>query len=134
MPTEKRDGVYLRIITMQQNKPLSLSDFIRDPDAIVKDFNEIPDDDDVEYVKEYGIGIDCHSKFIEICIRYRNGKGIQKAQAHFSTNWDDLVAAQDWCIKVLKTKANPVPDLSKPLHYLVESTANYHMPILLIYN
>ena len=117
---------------MQQtssSKPLSLSDFIRDPDAVVEDFNEIPDDDDIEYVKEYGIVIDCHSKFIEICIRYRNGQVIQKAQAHFSTNWDDLVAARDWCINVLKTKANPVPDLSEPLHYLVESTANYHMPI-----
>ena len=117
---------------MQQissSKQLSLSDFIRDPDAVVEDFNEIPDDDDIEYVKEYGIGIDCHSKFIEICIRYRNGQVIQKAQAHFSTNWDDLVAARDWCINVLKTKANPVPDLSEPLHYLVESTANYHMPI-----
>ena len=117
---------------MQQtssSKPLSLSDFIRDPDAVVEDFNEIPDDDDIDYVKEYGIGIDCHSKFIEICIRYRNGQVIQKAQAHFSTNWDDLVAARDWCINVLKTKANPVPDLSEPLHYLVESTVNYHMPI-----
>ncbi len=81
------------------------------------------------HVKEYGIGIDCHSKFIELCIRYRNDKVIQKAQAHFSTNWDDLVAAHDWCIKVLKTKANPVPDLSEPLHDLVESTANYHMPL-----
>ncbi len=129
MPTERRDGVHLRFITMQQNKSLSLSGFIRDPDAIVKDFNEIPGGDDIEYVKEYGIGIDCHSKFIEICIRYRNSKVIQKAQAHFSTNWDDPVAAHDWCIEVLKTKANPVPDLSEPLHYLVESTANYHMPI-----
>jgi hypothetical protein len=101
----KEEGANLRIIAMQQtssSKPLSLSDFIRDPDAVVKDFNEIPDDDDIEYVKEYGIGIDCHSKFIEICIRYRNGQVIQKAQAHFSTNWDDLVAARDWCINVLK--------------------------------
>ncbi len=52
MPTERRDRVYPRIITMHQNKPLSLSDFIRDPDSIVEDFNEIPDDDDIEYVKE----------------------------------------------------------------------------------
>jgi transposase len=131
LPTER--GKEQISVLLPCNKPaqashLSLSDFIRDPDAVVEDFNEIPDDD-IEYVKEYGIGIDCHSKFIEICIRYRNGQVIKKAQAHFSTNWDDLVAARDWCINVLKTKANPVPDLSEPLHYLVESTANYHMPI-----
>lgn len=114
---------------MQQNKTLSLSDFIRDPDAVIRDFDEIIVDDDIEYVKEYGIGIDCHSQFIEICIRYRNGTLIKKTQAHFSTNWNDLIAGRDWCIEILSTKADPVPNLSEPLHYLVESTANYHMPV-----
>ena len=113
---------------MLQNKPLSLSDLIRDPGAIAEDLDDIrsADDigDDIEYVKEYGIGIDCHSKFIEVCVRYHSGSGIRKAQAHFSTNWDDLVAARDWCFDVLRTKADPTPDLSVPLHYLVESTAN----------
>ena len=59
---------------MQQNKSLCLSDFIRNPDAVIEDFTEVPDDNDIEYVKEYGIGVDCHAKFIEVCIRYRNGK------------------------------------------------------------
>ena len=71
---------------MLQNKPLSLSDLIRNPDAIAEDLDAIRSGDDVEYVKEYGIGIDCHSKFIEICVRYQSGSGIRKAQAHFSTN------------------------------------------------
>ena len=57
---------------MQQTKSLSLSDFIRNPGSFVEDFVELPEDDDVEYVKEYGIGIDCHLKFIEVCVRYRN--------------------------------------------------------------
>mgnify|MGYP002624719443 CR=1 FL=1 len=120
---------YFRLFTMHQNKPLSLSDFIRNPDSVVQDFHEIPSDDDTEYVKEYGIGIDCHSQFIEVCVRYRNGNQIQKSQGHFSTDWDGLVTGRDWCVEILKTKANPVPDLSEPLHYLVESTANYHMPV-----
>ena len=121
---------------MHQNKSnhsLSLSDFIRDPDSVVEDFSEIPDDDDIEYVKEYGIGIDCHLKFIEVCVRYRSDNVIQKAQARFSTEWMNLVDAHDWCVNVLKTKANPVPDLSEPLHYLVESTANYHMPVCMAF-
>ena len=114
---------------MQQTKSLSLSDFIRNPDSFVEDFVELPEDDDIEYVKEYGIGIDCHLKFIEVCVRYRNGTIIQKAQSTFSTDWPSLVTGRDWCINILKTKANPVPDLSQPLHYLLESTANYHMPV-----
>ena len=126
---ERWRGIHARWFVMQKNKSLSLSDFIRDPSAVVTDFNEITEEDETEYVKEYGIGIDCHSKFIEVCVRYRNGSIIKKAQGHFSTAWDDLVRARDWCIDILKTKAYPVPDLSEPLHYLVESTANYHMPV-----
>lgn len=114
---------------MSKNRSISLSDFIRNPDAVIKDFNEIQDSDDIEYVKEYGIGIDCHSKFIEVCVRHRKDTTILKAQGHFSTDWDSLIAARDWCISILKTKASPTPDLSEPLHYLLESTANYHMPI-----
>ena len=112
---------------MRQNKNLNLSSFISSLDTSTENLEELPDD--LEHVKEYGIGIDCHSRFIEVCIRYRNGDLIQKSQAHFSTKWDDLVSGREWCINILKTKASPVPDLSEPLHYLLESTANYHMPI-----
>ncbi len=113
-------------------KQVSLSDLIRDPELRLQDFDEIPDDES-EYIKEYGIGIDCHSKFIEVCVRYRNQDLIMKSQARFDTNWNSLISARDWCISVLKEKANPTPDLSKPLHYLVESTANYHMPICMAF-
>ena len=119
----------LRVSTMSQNRSISLSDLIRNPDAIAESLDDIRDGDDIEYVRDYGVGIDCHSKFIEVCVRYRSGSGIRKAQAHFPTTWDGLVAARDWCVHVLSTKAEPVPDLSGPLHYLVESTANYHMPV-----
>ena len=121
------------MFTMQHFKSLSLSDLIRDPDSVVEDFNEISDNDDIEYVKEYGIGIDCHLRFIEVSIRYRNGSVIQKAQARFSTEWKSLVEARDWCIQILTTKADPMPNLSEPLHYLVESTANYHMPVCMAF-
>ena len=57
---------------------------MRGPDSAVRDFSEVQEDDDTEYVKKYGIGIDCHSKFIEVCVRYRNGRTIKKAQGHFS--------------------------------------------------
>jgi len=115
------------------NKQPRLSELIRNPDSVIEDFDTIPDDD-IEYVKEYGIGIDCHSRFIEVCVRYRNGKLINKAQGRFSTDWTSLVAAREWCINILSTKTDPVPDLSEPLHYLVESTASYHMPVCMAFS
>ena len=60
---------------MSQNRSLSLSYLICDPDTIVKDLTGFPDDDNAEY----GIGIDYHSKFIETCVRYRNSESIQRA-------------------------------------------------------
>ncbi len=126
---ERRSGASLRPADMQKNKSLSLSDLIRDPESSIHELDRAGDGDDIEFVKEYGIGIDCHSKFIEVCVRYRQGGAMQKAQSSFSTSWDDLVAGRDWCLEILRNKADPVPDLSEPLHYLVESTANYHMPV-----
>ena len=95
----------LRENNMQKNKSLSLSDLIRDPDAVISDISEIPDDSDVDPIKEYGIGIDCHSKFIEVCVCYCNGSQIQKSQAHFPTDWEGLTAGHDWCLEVLGSKA-----------------------------
>ena len=66
----KETWVNAHLIAMPKNKSLSLSDFMRGPDSAVRDFSEVQEDDDTEYVKEYGIGIDCHSKFIEVCVRY----------------------------------------------------------------
>lgn len=60
------------LLSCNKKRPLSLSDLFRDPDSIIEDFNDISDDDDIEYVNEYGIGVDCHSKFIEVCVRYHN--------------------------------------------------------------
>ena len=121
--------LHLRFIFMPKNHQLSLSDLIRDESAA--EYISESTDNDAEYVKEYGIGIDCHSQFIEVCVRYRNGNVMLKAQEHFSTSWENLVAGRNWCINVLKTKSDPIPDLSVPLHYLVESTANYHMPVIM---
>ena len=80
----KETWVSAHLIAMPKNKSLSLSDFMRGPGSAVRDFSEVQEDDDTEYVKKYGIGIDCHSKFIEVCVRYRNGRTIKKAQGHFS--------------------------------------------------
>ena len=112
---------------MQTADSLTFSNLLHNPDRIVEDFKEMPST--TEYIKDYGIGIDCHSKFISVTIRYRNGQIIEVAQKDFGTAWNNLIEGRDWCMKVLSENANPIPDMSKPLHYVIESTANYHMPI-----
>lgn len=102
---------------------------MRDPER-VRDHAKSLSGSEEGFVKEYGVGIDCHSRFIEVCIRYRSGNAILKAQRRFDTDWSSLVSAREWCFQILQTKADPVPDLSSiPFHYLIESTASYHMPV-----
>ncbi len=52
----------------------------------------------------------------------------------FGTDWKSLVEAKQWCIAVLGTcSVPPIPfgdDSTIPFHYCIESTSNYHQPIL----
>ncbi len=87
----------------------------------------------VQETKSYGIGIDCHSKFIQVCVLAKRGLHFYAHQKEFGTDWDSLVSAKEWCCQILQTKADPVPDLTRPIHYCIESTSTYHQPILLAF-
>lgn len=87
----------------------------------------------VRETRSYGIGIDCHSKFIQVCVLAKQDLHVYAHQKEFGTDWDSLISAKDWCIRVLQEKSDPVPDLSLPIHYCIESTSTYHQPILLAF-
>lgn len=87
--------------------------------------------EEIHRTKEYGIGIDCHSRFIQVCVLVRQDDRFIAYQKEFSTEWDSLVFAKQWCLKVLETKASPSPDLLLPMHYCIESTSVYHFPVLM---
>ncbi|MBQ8945318.1 MAG: IS110 family transposase [Lachnospiraceae bacterium] len=91
----------------------------------------IDDGVEVQKLKSYGVGIDCHSRFIVICVHVRRNNKVFKYIKEFDTEWSSLVSAREWVINVIKKYSDPVPDTSKPLHYVIEATATYHMPILL---
>ena len=91
----------------------------------------IEEDINVQDTKDYCIGIDCHKLFIMVCVRTKSDGIFTATTARFDTDWDSLLRAKEWCIEVLRTKSNPRIDTSKPLHYVIESTATYHQPILL---
>ena len=87
----------------------------------------------VQETKSYGIGIDCHSKFIQVCVLAKQDLHFYAHQKEFGTDWDSLVSAKDWCIRVILEKSDPIPDLSLPIHYCIESTSTYHQPVLLAF-
>ena len=81
--------------------------------------------------QSYGCGIDCHLKTIVVSVHVlRNGITYERHET-FATTWNSLLAAKEWAINRIQTCSDPVPDLSLPLHYTIEATATYHMPVLL---
>lgn len=91
----------------------------------------IEEDVDIRDTKDYGIGIDCHKLFIMVCVRTKKDGTFTATTARFDTDWNSLARAKEWCIEILRTKSDPIPDLTKPLHYVIESTATWHYPIRL---
>lgn len=77
--------------------------------------------------KPYGIGIDCHSKFIVVCVLLRSTEHFTRHSRHFNTGWDDLLEAAAW-IRELAQPHLATPDA--PLDYTLESTGCYHLPVI----
>lgn len=86
---------------------------------------------EVQNLQSYGIGIDCHSRFIAVCAHVRRDGRVFRYQHDFDTDWDSLIEAKKWAMRVIRENSSPVPDLDQPLHYVIEATSTYHMPILL---
>ena len=93
----------------------------------------IPEDgSEVQETKAYGIGIDCHSKFIQVSVYVRRDMKFYEYRHEFGTDWPSLVKAKEWALNVIMTCSSPVPDIdSEGFHYCIESTSTYHMPVLL---
>lgn len=78
----------------------------------------------------YGVGIDTHSKFIQVCILFRaagcDTGGIKRLERTFLTTFSDLQRAHGWTLRVLTGLAEP-----QTLRYCIESTGTYHCPVLI---
>ena len=86
---------------------------------------------EVQNLQSYGIGIDCHSRFIAVCVHVRRDSRVFRYQHDFDTDWDSLIEAKNWAVRTIRENSNPIPDLDQPLHYVIEATSTYHMPVLL---
>ena len=86
---------------------------------------------EVQRLQSFGCGIDCHSEFIAICVYVRRNMGVYRYSKDFDTDWESLKLAKQWVIDTIRNYSDPVPDLSLPLHYVIEATSTYHMPVLM---
>ncbi len=85
---------------------------------------------EVQILQPYGVGIDTHSKFIQVCVLYQftspeGGTTIRRSEQEFPTHWNSLVAAKQWALSVLGELGQ-----ADTLRYCIESTGTYHFPVL----
>ena len=71
----------------------------------------VPDIEDIERLEDfeadklilpYGVGIDTHSRFIQICILVRLEEKIKRIEYEFATLWLALETARSWILEVLQ--------------------------------
>ena len=76
-----------------------------------------------QILRAYGVGIDCHSRFIAVCVLRREGDSVRRFEKEFGVSWRELLDACSWA----SGKAGCTPGT---LRYCIESTGTYHMPVL----
>ena len=87
---------------------------------------------EVQQTKSYGVGIDTHSKFIQVSVLVKRDMKFYEYRHEFPTDWNSLVDARSWVLRIISSCSEPVPDLSNsPLHYCLESTSTYHLPVIM---
>ena len=86
--------------------------------------------ENIQFTKSYGVGIDTHRDFIHVCVLTKNNDDIRKIEHPFGTAWWELEEARDWIIDTLLQNSDPIPGDLLPLHYSIESTGTYHIPVI----
>ena len=77
----------------------------------------------------YGVGVDCHSRFFQVCVLIPHGTNIVKLERKVRAVWPELRAAKEWLLRTLEDHDIAISPLD--LRYTCESTGQYHMPLCL---
>jgi len=78
---------------------------------------------------QYGVGVDCHPRFFQVCVLIPDGTQIVKIEQKVPALWPALRAAKAWILETLRTHSLAVSP--SDLRYTCESTGEYHMPFCL---
>ncbi len=97
--------------------------------------------EEVHAAKPYGVGIDTASKFIDVTVFVIADQKCMSYYRRFATDWNSINMAKEWAVAIVETYSNPHFDLhdsegnvDKLWHYNIESTANYHKPVIYAWN
>ena len=77
----------------------------------------------------YGVGVDCHSRFFQVCVLIPEGTEIVRIERSVPALWSEMRAAKEWILSTLMEHGIEVPPAD--LRYTCESTGQYHMPLCL---
>jgi transposase len=77
-----------------------------------------------QVIHPYGVGVDTHSQFIQVCVLVRSGGTVRRFEATFRTLWERLGAARAWVAEKLGQLA------PHGFRYCIESTGTYHLPVV----
>lgn len=76
---------------------------------------------------DYGVGVDCHSKFLAICILRSQGGRVLRTEGEFGVDRPSLLKARAWIVRKLGGRA------AQGFRYCIGSTGTYHKPVLLAF-
>ena len=85
---------------------------------------------EVQYTKDYGCGLDVHSRFIQVSVLVKRDFSVFEYRNEFKTDWDSLRYAKEWVFSVIRKYSRPAVDPEGHFHYCLESTSVYHCVIL----
>ena len=75
----------------------------------------------------YGVGVDCHSRFFQICVLIPKGTEIVKIERNVPALWPEVRAAKARMLETLREHGLDVSP--SDLRYTSESTGQYHTPL-----
>lgn len=77
----------------------------------------------------YGVGVDCHSRFFQVCVLIPTSSQILKIERRVPASWPEIRAAKSWVVQSLLEHGIELEP--SQLRYTCESTGQYHMPLCL---
>lgn len=89
---------------------------------------------EVQYSKDFGCGIDVHSRMIQVSVLVRQNLSVFEYRCQFNTTKESILAAKEWVISTIKDHSIPYVDPTVKFHYCLESTSTYHFTVVKLWD
>lgn len=86
---------------------------------------------DAQVLHPYGIGIDTHKAFIQVCVLVQVDGGVRRFEQEFDTTWAEMIRARSWAWTIARKADKHARETE--LRYVIESTGTYHMPVVQVF-